>query len=323
MTNKENAQRIIRFDNPERIVSDIPCHGISYTGCHHECYDGGGGHGCPVGTRWTDIWGTGWFKEHEGVMGFPKTNPLADMASLKNYQWPDPDDERICGKIYESKKRFEGGDRFLWGSHRDTLWEKSYMLVGMENMMVYLHTEPNYAREILRRIMDFQLGIAKHYLAVGIEVAGLGDDLGTQQSLLMGADVLREFFYPEYKRLFDLYKRHGVIRSFHSCGHVEPVLPMFMELGVDCLNPVQATANNLAKIRAITDGKMALQGGVSTGLVMKGPVSEIEAAVRDAMRLLGKNGGYFCNPDQGMPFPHEHYAAFHDAVARHGKYPLD
>jgi hypothetical protein len=34
------------------------------------------------------------------------------------------------------------------------------MLVGMENIMMYFYTEPGFAREVLRRIMDFQLGIA-------------------------------------------------------------------------------------------------------------------------------------------------------------------
>ena len=28
-------------------------------------------------------------------------------------------------------------NKFLTGHHRDTLWEKAYMLVGMENLMVY------------------------------------------------------------------------------------------------------------------------------------------------------------------------------------------
>ena len=36
---------------------------------------------------------------------------------------------------------------FLAGQHRDTLWEKAYMLVGMENLMVYFKTEPEAVHE--------------------------------------------------------------------------------------------------------------------------------------------------------------------------------
>ena len=321
MNAKENALRIIRFDQPERVVGGTPGHGLDYRGCNHEGYTGGG-HDCPVGSKWVDIWQTEWHKEHAGVMGFPRGNPLAQVESLKNYCWPDPNDERICAPIYEKAKEFPGGDLFLSGSHRDTLWEKSYMLVGMENMMVYFHTEPNFAREVLRRIMDFQLGIAAHYLKLGVEIVRLGDDMGTQQGPLLGPKIMTEFLVPEYKRLFELYKKNKVLINFHSCGCIEQVLPIFMELGVNILNPIQVTANNLDRIRALTMGKMALQGGVSTVTIMDGPVEAIEKEVRQRLWQLGRNGGYFCGADQGMPWPKEHIEAVQNAVEKYGRYPI-
>lgn len=321
MTEKQNAMEIIRFGRPERIVQGLKDYSLSYLGCDHEGFEGGGHH-LSVGSKWTDIWGTVWHKEHADVMGFPRGNPLAEPAALKGYRWPDPDDERICSKIYALAKGFPGGDLFLSGRNRDTLWEKAYMLVGMENMMVCFYTEPEFAREILRRIMDFQLGIAKHYLKLGIEVVHMGDDLGTQSSLILSPSVINEFLLPEYKRLFTLYKKHGIVVNFHSCGHIEPMLDTFMELGVDILNPLQATANNLAAVRSRTQGRMALAGGVSTKALMDGPVEKIKSEVRAAIRLLGAEGGYFCSSDQWMPFPEAHVRAFEEAVEEYGRYPI-
>lgn len=321
MTEKENALRIIRFDQPQRVVSGLPTYGLCYNGCHHESY-AGGGHDCPVGSRWTDIWGTVWHKEHPGVMGFPRGNPLADVGALRTYAWPDPDDERICEKIFRLHRQFGGEDVFLEGSHRDTLWEKSYMLVGMENMMEYFFTEPAYVREILHRIMDFQLAMAMKYLSVGIEVASLGDDLGTQAGPLLGPRIVEEFLVPEYRRLTDLYRQAGVVINFHSCGNVESVIDVFLRLGIDVLNPAQATANDLDKLRAATAGRMALQGGVSTATIMAGPVERIVQEVRRRLWQLGRDGGYFCGPDQGMPFPSQHIKAVHETIQRHGLYPL-
>ena len=256
-------------------------------------------------------------------MGFPRINPLAMPENLKSYIWPDPNDDRICAKIYKTRESYDGSDVFIGGSHRDTLWEKSYMLVGMENMMEYLYTEPQYAKEILHNIMDFQLGIAKHYIKSGVEIVFMGDDLGTQKSLLIGKEKLYKFFVPEYRRLFDFYRQHGVLISFHSCGHVEPVIDMFMELGVNVLNPVQATANDIVKIRTATEGKMAINGAVSTEIILNGSVSDVEAAVKNAIKTLGKNGGYFCSPDQYMTFPKENIDVFYETVDKYGKYPLD
>lgn len=321
MNAKENALRIINFDNPERITAGPPVYTLCYHGCNHEGFDGGGD-GSPVGTTWLDIWGTEWHKIHEGVMGLPKGCPLDEIENLKSYQWVDPNDERICKKIYEMAENFNGGDAFLGGSHRDTLWEKAYMLVGMENMSMYFLTEPEFAKEILHSIMDFQIGIAQHYIKLGIEFVSLGDDLGTQRGALLGPKVLNEFFVPEYKRLFNFYRERNVLIGFHSCGNIESVIETFMELGVDVLNPIQATANNLDYIRAITKGRMTLQGGVSSAVIMNGPVEKIVEETRNRMWQLGKDGGYFCSPDQGMPFPKEHIEAIYQAIDEYGVYPL-
>jgi uroporphyrinogen decarboxylase len=321
VNNKENALRIIRFDHPERIVSGPPTHMVKYLGCDHESYDGFGP-GSPVGSRWMDIWGVGFHREMAGVMGFPRLHPLADVSALRDYRWPDPNDERICGRIYKQAVEYDGGDAFITGSHRDTLWEKAYMLVGMEDLMLYFYTEPEFVREVLHRIMDFQVAMAAHYLKVGVEMVTFTDDLGTQSGPLLNPKIVQEFFVPEYERLFSLYRQKGVLKLFHSCGKVDAFLDMFVALGVDILNPIQATANDLDAVRAATQGRMALQGGVRSGTVMDGPAEHIMAEVCERMWQLGRGGGYFCQWDQGLPFPQAHRDALEQAIEEFGRYPL-
>lgn len=188
--------------------------------------------------------------------------------------------------------------------------------------MCNFYSEPEATRELLHRIMDFQLGIARHYLAVGVEVVGCGDDLGTQIAPLLSPEIVREFLAPEYRRLFNLYKQHNVLISFHSCGHIIPLLELFIDLGIDVLNPIQATANDLTQVRRITQGRLALQGGLSSGLLVAGPIEHIRTEVQRLLCLLGRNGGYFCSPDQGMPWPAEHYAAYEQAMIEFAHYPI-
>lgn len=322
MTDKQNTLEIIRFGRPERITGGLaPVQGTGYFGMNHE-NAAGQGHEQPVGAVWTDIWGTEWHKEHAGVMGFPRGNPLADLRAMTNYAWPDPDDERLVKQIYTQAKDCNHQTHFLSGGHRDTLWEKAYMLCGMENMMCNFYAAPEATRELLHRIMDFQLGIARHYLAVGVTAVCCGDDLGTQNAPLLSPELVQDFLVPEYRRLFTLYKQHGVIISFHSCGHIIPLLETFIDLGIDILNPVQATANDLGDVRRITQGRMALAGGLSSGMLVDGPPERIRREVRRLLWKLGRDGGYFCAPDQGMPWPPEHFAAYEQALADFGSYPL-
>ncbi|MCL2362418.1 MAG: hypothetical protein FWC73_11475 [Defluviitaleaceae bacterium] len=327
MNDKQNALEIIKFGKPDRVMTYAPCYGVSYYGADHqgyECTEHAYSHNRPVGGKWLDIWGTQWHKEYPDVMGFPKGTPLADISNLAKYTWPDPNDERLCSLIYEQAEKFCNPDeQMLSGSHRDTLWEKSYMLVGMENMMEYFYTEPEYAREILHNIMNFQLGIAMHYEKIGVEFVSLTDDMGTQSGLLLGKKIFDEFLYPEYKRIFDFYKSREILIMLHSCGHVEPLLESFIELGVNLLDPMQVTANNLENVISITQGRMAIGGGISTDLLMSGSPEEINLTVKNSINLLGSRGGYFCYPDQSMPFPMENVTIFNEAVIKYGKYPLN
>lgn len=322
MNPKENARRIITFDHPERVVTAPPAHNVAFFGANHESFDGGGHH-LPVGSHWVDIWGVRWHREHAGVMGFPRGNPLADLPrALPTYAWPDPDDVRICNQIKAQAAGWDRETTFLVGSHRDTLWEKSYMLVGMESMMVSFYTAPDAVQKLLHGIMDFHLGIARHYIDVGVEMVGMSDDLGTQQGLLLSPQIIQDFFVPEYRRLFDFYKAQDVLINFHSCGHITPLVETFIDLGVDILNPVQATANDLDALRKMTQGRLAFQGGVSSATIVAGPVDAIRLEVAQRLWQLGREGGYFCGPDQGMPWPEGHIQALHKAVDEMGSYPL-
>jgi hypothetical protein len=81
MNPKENALRIVRFDQPERVIGGLPGPTLAYGGCNHEGF-AGGGHNLPAGSRWTDIWGTGWHKEHDGWMGYPNVRSVLSHVGL-------------------------------------------------------------------------------------------------------------------------------------------------------------------------------------------------------------------------------------------------
>jgi uroporphyrinogen decarboxylase len=321
MTPRENLLRVLAFDHPEYVPHGLPVHWLRYRGANHQSLDGTGGDDSPAGSRWTDIWGVGWHKELDGVMGLPEGNPLADITKVDSYPFPDPRDPRIVAGLHGPRPEFDREQAFLGGAHRDTLFEQAYMLVGMENLFIAFHEEPNAVCALFRRITDFHLGLAEQYVALGVEWASLGDDLGHQLGLLFSRETLEEFFLPEYRRVFGFYEERGVRVNFHSCGRVQDLADVLIGLGVDVLNPVQASANDLPLLRARTHGRLTLMGGVPSHVVYEGPPARIRAEVGEKIALLGRSGGYICTPDQGLPFPPEHIEAFRAAVEEFGYHP--
>ena len=223
---------------------------------------------------------------------------------------PTPMMSAFAPKSTSMAQEFPGGDLLLGGSHRDTLWEKAYMLGGMETMMVNSSTEPEFVREVLHRIMDFQLGIAAHYLKLGIKVAFLGDDLGSQIGPLLSPRLVRQFLMPEYRRLCNLYKEHGVLIRFHSCGNIESVLDNSWNWGSYSEPGSRQRQRSRRRSRA-HQGKITLHGGISSQLLMEASPEQITAEVRRLMWLLGQQGGYICAPDQDMPYSPAQRQALH------------
>jgi uroporphyrinogen decarboxylase len=322
MTPKENMRKVIEFNNPEYVPNHIPGFCLAYNGSNHQNIDGSGGDASPAGTYWTDIWGVGWYKELDDMMGLPKFYPLADITKVDSHSYPDLNDPRISDPIHSAEITMHPDEGFLMGFHRDTLFEQAYMLAGMENLMISIYDNPAAVKSLLHHITNFHIQLAKLYASKGVEWVNMGDDLGHQNGLLFSRDILEEFFVPEYHRLTDIYKANSVYICFHSCGQIQDILDIFMDIGVNVLNPVQATANNLSLVRERTQGKMTLMGGVSSKLIHEGPISLIQQDVREKIRLLGKSGGYICTPDQAMPFPQENISAFNQSVEEFGKYPI-
>ena len=319
MNAKENLLEAIRFGNPEWVPCsrDLPIARVGFFGVNPE-------DNRPQGAElWTDLWQVRHHQEQEGIMPFPEYHPLAHMDDWNEYQWPDPHDPALYVQAKSHLAKISDRQTVIVsGSHRSTLLERAWKLVGMENLFMLLLTDKKRANWLLDHIIEFQLGVAEEYLRLGVDSAALGDDHGTQLSVYMNPELFRSYFKPRYKLLIDLYKTRGCLINFHSCGNIIDLVPDFIDLGIDILNPIQATALDLPRLRKITDGKMALQGGVSTATVLQGPAQRIQEEVRDRIQCLAQKGGYICGPDQGFPYPPEHIRHLEEAVEHHGAYPL-
>ena len=321
LTPKENYLRAIRFAGPEYIPNgrDLPVVAVGYVGVNPEDERPGDA------DEWADFWGVTWRHELEGVMPFPRGNPLAEPSARDSYAWPEPADRGRLAAAWIAAAQVDRQTRVLAVSHRSTVFERAWELVGMERLLVMMLAEPEAVEELFERIIAFQIGIARQYLELNPDLAILGDDLGTQLGPLFSPSLFRRYLKPRYARLIEVYKKAGVLVELHSCGNVLGLVDDFLDLGIDVLNPIQPRAiGDLALLRAKTARRMALRGGVDTQYTLTlGTPDEVRAEVRDRISLLGREGGYICGPDQSLPMPDANVEAFDRAVAAFGRYPVE
>lgn len=255
----------------------------------------------PQGHWMLDEYGTKWQKC--GYDYSPVEYPLhdGDITDIEKFDWPDPYDKgRIRGIREEAKRLHEETDFCIMsdimcgGPFENSLW-----LRGFDNFPMDLLTDQKFARALLDKITDIDIGFWDAQLSeVGeyVDVVCQGDDMGMQTGLQFSPEIYRKFIKPCHKRMFDFIRSKTNAKIWlHSCGSVYEIIPDLIEIGVQVLNPVQCSAQNmgLKKLKTEFGKDIAFWGGGFN--VQKIPFmsqEEIKESVKETFEIMKPGGGY-------------------------------
>ena len=93
--------------------------------------------------------------------------------------------------------------------------------------------------------------------------------------------------------MFAAFKRlnPNIKIAYHSCGSIVPIIPDYIEIGMDFLNPMQPGAANMV-LNVLYEKykeKIGFFGGVDVqGVLPKGGTEEVRAEVRRCMDAVKK-----------------------------------
>ena len=307
----ENYLEAIRFGSPEYMPrgNENIFHSIQLKGHYYQA-------------NWVDAWGVRWVMDIPETSPFPKGNPLPDIRKLEDYKLPDPD--AIFQDLDEEREKIRHArtqGKLIQGGYTYFLFERAWSLMGMENFLIALIEEPDLTHELLHKIAAFAKRVFENMLELGADVVSFSEDLGTQRALTFSPKHFEEFFLPEYRFAFQDVLKEGKMINFHSCGAVESIVEKLADIRVTVLNPIQARANDIAKIKKATYGKMALNGAIDSHLLMVGTVADVKAETARVIEILKPGGGYICSPDQGFPeFPPENIEMLYKTALELGRY---
>ena len=185
-----------------------------------------------------------------------------------------------------------------------SLYQVGQELFGYEKFFTFMASDP----ELIHCWLEFLTStcierLDKYLSALGpyLHVIMMGDDYGLQNALQMSPQMFRQLFKPYLVRVCRAVKEFvpDIKILLHSCGSVSPIIPDFIDAGIDALNPVQVTAAGMDPIRLKKEfGKEIVfwGGGVRTqSTLVNGKVEEVAAEVRELIDIFSPGGGYiFC-----------------------------
>lgn len=276
------------------------------------------------GEEYIDDWGVGWkaipyeTRFGPGIYTEFIFHPLADDAALDDYVPPNCDDPLL---YRDAQKLIENHREEYWivGVTVTTIWETAWALRGLERMMMDLVENPELAGHILDIPYRYHLGAARKLVEMGVDMIWLGDDVGSQQGMIMAPDMWRTILKPRLAELIHTLKEiNSAIKvAYHSCGNITAIVGDLVEIGVDVLNPIQPACLNLAHLKEAYGDKLCFWGSIDEQRTLPfGSPEQVRQEVEARIRVLGRHGGLILGPTHHVQLdtPMENFWAMTDAI---------
>jgi uroporphyrinogen decarboxylase len=283
-----------------------------------------------------DSWGIGQV-EIEPEVWFPGIHPLANASTLedlKNYPgWPDMNDPTRLSYVRQQAKQLYEENQYAIVAAPWLLFplERAFALQGMDKFLLNLALNPDFAKALLYKINQLCQNLLSNFLREldeNVDVICIGDDLGTQESLLMSPKMYREILKPIHADLISLIKNQTNAKVFfHSDGDIFPLISDFIEIGIDILNPIQTSAGKLSDLGNLKKrfGKdVVFCGAIDTHRILPcGTPDQVRQEVKRVIELLGPGGGFLLAPVHTImdDVPPENILAMVNACMEFGSYP--
>ena len=287
-----------------------------------------------AGSPYFNSWGVGSVEGDPG-MWFPAIHPLAESHSIEDvesYPWPDMNDPTRVAHVRGEAQKLAAANKY---AIMGTPWlafplERAFAMQRMDRFMLNLGRHPDFAKALVGKITELCKTLMGNFLRECgdvLDIVKIGDDLGMQNSLLMSPKMYREIIKPFHADYISFIKSHTKAKLFfHTDGDVFPLIPDFIEMGVDVLNPIQASAGKMSDLDGLKKqfGKnLVFCGAIDTHRVLPfGTPDEVRAEVKRVIDVLGQDGGYMVASVHTImsDVPPENVLAMVDAVEDFGWY---
>jgi len=256
-----------------------------------------------------DEWGVVWNRTVDKDIGVVE-NRILPERDLKNWSPPNPDNPILLGR-YRSFIA-DNQDKFRVASMGFSLFERSWSLRGMENMLMDMIEAPEFVHELLGRITEYNLAQIDWTVKKDVDCIMFGDDWGSQSGIIMGPGLWREFIKPCLAKMYKRVRDGGKYVMIHSCGDVKSLFPELIECGLNVFNPFQPETMDVYETKAEYQGRLAFYGGISVQRLLPfGTPDEVRVETTKLARTLGRGGGYIASPSHAIPsdVPAENIAA--------------
>jgi len=200
-------------------------------------------------------------------------------------------------KAREKNKFVVFGDLFVFELLRAT--------IGDTNFLPALLLEPEWIHDFCQTYTDFFI---KHYEKL-FQRTGLPDgffiyeDFGYHKGLFCSPKTLSEMIMPYEKKFVSFLKDYNLPVLLHSCGNILEAIPLIINAGFDCLQPMEAKAGcDVVEIAKTYGNRIAYMGNINVVVLNTNDEEKIRGEIEYKVNSLKEMKiPYFFHSDHSIP----------------------
>jgi len=206
-----------------------------------------------------------------------------------------------------------------WGY--DTL--QGYM--RSEELLVAMVTDPEWVKDMVMTRARLHIEMIKMMIEKGFKFDGafFFNDMGYRNGLLFSPQTYRQTHKEADEMVFSFCHENNMPVILHSCGCVKELIPDLIEIGLDCLQPLEVKAGmDLIELKKKYGDRLALMGGIDVRAMAHPDPRVIEEEISTKIPFAKEGGGYIYHSDHSVPnnVSFQQYCRTIELVKEYGSY---
>lgn len=204
-------------------------------------------------------------------------------------------------------------------------WKSEGMPQDVDHKELFGYDEPGLIHDCMQTWFELaDAVIAKHQQYVTLDELFIAEDICYNHGPLISPDMMREFLFPYYEKLLINIRNRQLDKDRHlyfqidTDGYCVPVIPVYIELGMDVMSPFEvASGCDVVEIAEMYP-KLIMSGGIDKRILALGK-EEIDKHLEYILPRMKARGGYIPTCDHGVPeeVSYENYLYFRKKCLEH------
>jgi uroporphyrinogen decarboxylase len=177
-------------------------------------------------------------------------------------------------------------------------------LIGDEVMLMAMADDPDWVMDMAQAFTDQELNGLEAMLAAGIVPDGLWNfgDMGFSTGPMCSPAMYRELVWPQHRRVAQWCHDRGWPYIYHTDGDVRSCVPLYIDAGIDCIQPMEAKAGMDVRLLSPLYGQhISFFGNIDVTVLITGDLQAIEHEVTSKLKAGMSNRGYAYHSDHSLP----------------------